>query len=103
MAKQGCISQSEGSTTQAITASKETLGDAKSQQIGASKVSVESEMKRVISANVAHNKSSSGIVSHVSSMSLNVGRRRTETIFKINKGVKVFDFSFEKNLLITGG
>lgn len=26
-----------------------------------------------------------------------------ETVFKINKGVKTFDFSFEKNLLITGG
>ena len=26
-----------------------------------------------------------------------------ETVFKISKGVKTFDFSFEKNLLITGG
>ena len=26
-----------------------------------------------------------------------------ETIFKISKGVKTFDFSFEQNLLITGG
>jgi hypothetical protein len=26
-----------------------------------------------------------------------------ETVFKVNKGVKTFDFSFEKNLLITGG
>lgn len=39
----------------------------------------------------------------VSSSSLNVNRRRNETVFKVPKGVKVFDFSFEKNLLITGG
>lgn len=39
----------------------------------------------------------------VSSSSLNVKRRRNETVFKVPKGVKVFDFSFEKNLLITGG
>ena len=41
----------------------------------------------------------------VSSSSLNVKRRPeiNETVFKVNKGVKTFDFSFEKNLLITGG
>lgn len=41
----------------------------------------------------------------VSSSSMNVKRRPevNETVFKVNKGVKTFDFSFEKNLLITGG
>jgi hypothetical protein len=41
----------------------------------------------------------------ISSSSLNVKRRpeSNETIFRVNKGVKTFDFSFEKNLLITGG
>lgn len=41
----------------------------------------------------------------VSSSSLNVKRRPeiNETVFRVNKGVKTFDFSFEKNLLITGG
>ena len=41
----------------------------------------------------------------ISISSINVKRRPevNETVFKINKGVKAFDFSFEKNLLITGG
>ena len=36
----------------------------------------------------------------------NSSKRRppmNEIVFKINKGVKTFDFSFEKNVLITGG
>ncbi len=47
----------------------------------------------------------SSIGNMVSSSSLNVRRRPevNETVFKVNKGVKTFDFSFEKNLLITGG
>lgn len=43
---------------------------------------------------------------HAISMSSRDVRRRpetNETVFKVNKGVKVFDFSFEKNLLVTGG
>lgn len=41
----------------------------------------------------------------INSLSVNVKRRPeiNETVFKVNKGVKTFDFSFEKNLLITGG
>ena len=41
----------------------------------------------------------------VSSNSRDVKRRPdvNETVFKVNKGVKTFDFSFEKNILITGG
>lgn len=41
----------------------------------------------------------------MSSNSRDVKRRPevNETVFKVNKGVKTFDFSFEKNILITGG
>lgn len=41
----------------------------------------------------------------ISKSSREVKRRPegNETIFRVNKGVKTFDFSFEKNLLITGG
>ncbi len=46
-------------------------------------------------------------VQHIGSIAkANELKRRpesNETVFKVNKGVKTFDFSFEKNLLITGG
>jgi hypothetical protein len=46
-------------------------------------------------------------VQHIGSIGrVNELKRRpesNETVFKVNKGVKTFDFSFEKNLLITGG
>lgn len=44
--------------------------------------------------------------SHAVSLSSRDVKRRpavNETVFKVNKGVKVFDFSFEKNLLVCGG
>jgi hypothetical protein len=51
-----------------------------------------------------------GFVSSTNTMSssnndMNVKRRAemNESVFRVNKGVKTFDFSFEKNLLITGG
>ena len=45
-------------------------------------------------------------IQHAVSLSSRDVRRRpstNETVFRVNKGVKVFDFSFEKNLLVTGG
>jgi len=51
-----------------------------------------------------HSQSNQGNMT-VSSNSRDVKRRpeSSETVFKVNKGVKTFDFSFEKNILITGG
>jgi hypothetical protein len=47
-----------------------------------------------------HNNNS---VTSASSASVKRRPEINETIFKVYKGVKCFDFSFEKNLLITGG
>ena len=51
-----------------------------------------------------HSQSNQGNMT-MSSNSRDVKRRpdASETVFKVNKGVKTFDFSFEKNILITGG
>ncbi len=109
----GCISQSEASLQSAISSNKE------SQQINnlnstesAKSVPGEVQTPTATTTNVIQNSNSNGTVkisnqnsnmNQISSSSFGVSRRREETVFKIHKGVKVFDFSFEKNLLITGG
>jgi hypothetical protein len=52
-----------------------------------------------------HHQQQNAFVHVVSISSRDVKRRpeMNETVFRVTKGVKTFDFSFEKNLLITGG
>ena len=52
----------------------------------------------------AHPMSTSSLSLHnVTNKELRRRPEANETVFKVNKGVKTFDFSLEKNLLITGG
>ncbi len=110
----GCISQSEASLQQAAATGNKDVPQISDSTATGTTNKVSGEVQNSAIANTGTGNASSGGAAfktvnqgssgnHVSSSSLGVSRRREETIFRIHKGVKVFDFSFEKNLLITGG
>ncbi len=110
----GCISQSEASLQQAAATGNKDVPQISDSTATGTTNKVSGEVQNSAIANTGTGNASSGgavfktvnqgsSANHVSSSSLGVSRRREETIFRIHKGVKVFDFSFEKNLLITGG
>lgn len=94
----GCISQSGLADTK--NATQPSTADSNALNNSMMKNDVQNNQNTRLTSQSAVQKTNAVVVS---SSSLNVNRRRSETVFKVPKGVKVFDFSFEKNLLITGG
>ena len=100
----GCISQSEIVDAKAGQNGHQATHDNNhNQQLNSSMMSKGTDQAQQSLYRVAQSASHKQNAVVVSSSSLNVSRRRHETVFKVPKGVKTFDFSFEKNLLITGG